>query len=153
MGIAVDPKHGKFYWTQKGPSKAGQGRIRRANIDMPAGETAFSRTDVETVFAGLPLPGPIDLEIDSETETLYWTDRGEHPIGNTLNRASVGANKSQVEILSRHFNELIGMKIDWVNQHIYLTDLGGSLYRVDMDGSNKTVLHKDEGSYTGITLA
>ncbi|KAJ6000985.1 3-hydroxyacyl-CoA dehyrogenase [Penicillium waksmanii] len=150
VGIAVDPKRGKFYWTQKGPSKGSQGRIFRANIDMPVGQTVSNRTDIETLFEGLP--EPIDLEIDLQMETLYWTDRGEHPIGNTLNRASVGEKKSQVLILARHFHELIGMKIDWDNQHIYLTDLGGSVYRVNLDGSNKTVLHNDGGSYTGITL-
>lgn len=150
VGIAVDVKHGKFYWSQKGHSKAGQGRIFRANIEMPAGQTATTRTDIELLFEDLP--EPIDLELDPETETLYWTDRGEHPMGNTLNRASVAVGKSNVEVLARHFNELIGMKIDLANQHIYLTDLGGSLYRVDMDGSNKTVLHSDEGCYTGVTL-
>lgn len=150
VGMAVDTKHGKFYWTQKGPSKGNKGRIFRANIDMPVGQSASNRTDIEILFEALP--EPIDLEVDSETETLYWTDRGEYPIGNTLNRASVGRERGQVEILARHFHELIGMKIDWANQHIYLTDLGGSLYRIDMDGRNKTVLYNDEGSYTGITL-
>lgn len=150
VGITVDVKRGKFYWSQKGPSKANQGRIFRANIEMPAGQTATTRTDIELLFEGLP--EPIDLQVDPETETLYWTDRGEHPTGNTLNRASVAAGNSKVKVLARHFNELIGMSIDWKNQHIYLTDLGGSLYRVDMDGSNKTVLYQDEGCYTGVTL-
>lgn len=150
VGITIDETRGKIYWSQKGPSKSNQGRIFRANIKMPAGETATNRTDIESLFEGLP--EPIDLEIDTETETLYWTDRGEHPYGNTLNQASVGAGKPHLKILARHFNELIGMKVDWANRQIYLSDLGGSLYRVDMDGSNKTVLHSDEGSYSGITL-
>ncbi|CAK46035.1 hypothetical protein CBS115989_8583 [Aspergillus niger] len=150
VGITIDETRGKIYWSQKGPSKSNQGRIFRANIKMPAGETATNRTDIESLLEGLP--EPIDLEIDTETETLYWTDRGEHPYGNTLNQASVGAGKPHLKILARHFNELIGMKVDWANRQIYLSDLGGSLYRVDMDGSNKTVLHSDEGSYSGITL-
>ena len=33
------------------------------------------------------LPEPIDLEIDHTTRTLYWTDRGDPPHGNTVNRA------------------------------------------------------------------
>src|SRR5579871_4949247 len=33
VGIAVDPKRGQIYWTQKGPDNAGLGRIFRANID------------------------------------------------------------------------------------------------------------------------
>ena len=33
VGIAVDIDRGKVYWTQKGGTKAGQGRICRANIE------------------------------------------------------------------------------------------------------------------------
>src|SRR6476659_9489714 len=35
VGITIDPKLGKIYWTQKGASNAGQGRILRANMDIP----------------------------------------------------------------------------------------------------------------------
>src|SRR6201988_5256963 len=38
VGIAVDAAGGKFYWTQKGADKAGQGRIFRANIELPRGQ-------------------------------------------------------------------------------------------------------------------
>lgn len=37
VGIAVSRKLGKFYWTQKGWSKAMKGRIFSASIDMPKG--------------------------------------------------------------------------------------------------------------------
>src|ERR1700736_37419 len=43
VGIAVDVEWGKFYWTQKGGDDAGEGRILRANIDMPHGQTAANR--------------------------------------------------------------------------------------------------------------
>src|SRR6266700_7047498 len=33
VGIAVDVDGGKFYWTQKGATKAGKGRLFRANIE------------------------------------------------------------------------------------------------------------------------
>lgn len=119
VGIAVDPKHGKFYWTQKGMSKGNEGRIFQANIQMPAGQNASNRSDIRTLFEGLP--EPIDLDIDPEMETLYWTDRGEHPTGNTLNKAYVGGTeKLGAHILARHFHEPIGLKIDLVNCHIYV---------------------------------
>src|ERR1700745_1497100 len=62
VGITVDPDRGQIYWTQKGPANAGKGRIFRAKIDIPQGQTAANRTDIETLFDGLP--EPIDLEID-----------------------------------------------------------------------------------------
>ena len=35
VGVAVDHADGQFYWTQKGPSDGGLGRILRAQIELP----------------------------------------------------------------------------------------------------------------------
>ncbi|CCC05422.1 unnamed protein product [Sordaria macrospora k-hell] len=148
IGITVDLKNRKFYWTQKGPSKFNLGRIFRANIDFLPGETASNRSDIEVVFE--KLPEPIDLEIESETGVLYWTDRGEHPCGNSLNCAKVVDEKKEVKILARHFHEPIGLKLDLQRKQIFVSDLGGSIYSVDVETGKKTVVHQDEGSYTGI---
>jgi 3-hydroxyacyl-CoA dehydrogenase len=151
VGIAVDSKAGKFYWSQKGPSKGGKGRIFRANIKMPESQTASSRSDTELLFDNLP--EPIDLELETESQMLYWTDRGEYPLGNTLNAAHIGAEKPEFKTLARHFHEAIGLKIDTVNQHIYLTDLGGTVYRLNMDGSDKRKIYDTDSAYSGIALA
>src|SRR5437899_7847231 len=45
VGITVDPDRGQIYWTQKGPDNAELGRIFRASIDIPKGESAARRTD------------------------------------------------------------------------------------------------------------
>lgn len=153
VGVAVDAKAGKLYWTQKGNSKGGQGRIFRANMQIPDGETASSRSDVEVLFD--KLPEPIDLEFEEESQTLYWTDRGEYPLGNTLNSAHVKSDSGdmKVKMLARHFHEAIGLKIDAVNQHIYVADLGGTVYRFNMDGSEKKKIYETNSAYSGITLA
>lgn len=67
VGVAVDHVGGHLYWTQKGPSDAGLGRILRAGIDLPAGESAAHRGDIEFVFKDLP--EPIDLEIEPTVAT------------------------------------------------------------------------------------
>jgi 3-hydroxyacyl-CoA dehydrogenase/sugar lactone lactonase YvrE len=153
VGVAVDAKAGKLYWTQKGNSKGGQGRIIRANMQIPDGETASSRSDIEVLFD--KLPEPIDLEFEEQSQTLYWTDRGEYPLGNTLNSAYLGKNggDKKVKVLARHFHEAIGLKIDAVNQHIYITDLGGTVYRFNMDGSEKKKIYETDSAYSGIALA
>src|SRR5262245_47879978 len=61
VGITVDPDRGQIYWTQKGADDAGEGRIFRAGIEIPKGQTASNRTDIEVLFNGLP--EPIDLEL------------------------------------------------------------------------------------------
>src|SRR4051794_7666530 len=89
VGIAVDVERGKFYWTQKGGDNAEQGRILRASIDMSSLETPADRQDVELLYEALP--EPIDLDIDPHTRMLYWTDRGDPPRGNTVNRVPLDA--------------------------------------------------------------
>ncbi|GFF80593.1 3-hydroxybutyryl-CoA dehydrogenase [Aspergillus udagawae] len=159
VGIAVAPRLGKFYWTQKGPSKSGNGRIFCADIDMPQGQTATTRDDIRCLLEDLP--EPIDLEVDEESGRLYWTDRGELPFGNSLNRVSLNKTGSEVErtghlgyeVLTRNLNEAIGLKLDLEHGHIYLTDLGGSVYRTDVDGKRKVQLYSDESrAFTGIAL-
>ena len=85
VGIAVDAAGGKFYWTQKGDDNAGQGRIFRANLEIPQGQTPANRKDIELLYEDLP--EPIDLDLDLENRIMYWTDRGDPPRGNTVNRA------------------------------------------------------------------
>lgn len=161
VGVTVSPSTKKFYWTQKGFSKGNVGRIFSANIDFLPGQNYKNRTDVEVVFNNLP--EPIDLEIDEAEKVLYWTDRGELPLGNTINRAKLDSLRAvkdkattslpgkDYEIVVRGLHEAIGLKLDTKNQHIYATDLGGSVYRFDKDGSNKKVVY--EGSaFTGIAI-
>src|SRR6266480_2126983 len=93
VGIAIDVGGGKFYWTQKGGDNAGEGRIFRANIETPSGQTPTDRQDIELIYDGLP--EPIDLDIDPSTRTLYWTDRGDPPRGNTVNRAPLDARQGE----------------------------------------------------------
>ncbi len=85
VGIALDVDGGKLYWTQKGPDNAGEGRIFRANLEIPKGQTPANRKDIELLFDGLP--EPIDLDLDLANRIMYWTDRGDPPRGNTVNRA------------------------------------------------------------------
>src|SRR5262249_10124512 len=89
VGIAVDTERGRIYWTQKGDDNAGQGRICRAGIQVPAGESPANRRDVEILYDNLP--EPIDLDLDPVNRVLYWTDRGDPPRGNTVSRAPMDA--------------------------------------------------------------
>src|SRR6202051_3291018 len=54
VGLTIDPKRGHIYWTQKGPDNAGLGRLFRANVEIPAGQTAANRSDIEVFFDHLP---------------------------------------------------------------------------------------------------
>jgi hypothetical protein len=149
VGVAVDHVGGHLYWTQKGPSDAGLGRILRAGIDLPAGETASSRGDVEVLFK--ELPEPIDLEIDHTTRTLYWTDRGDPPHGNTVNRAQLDTiGHNQPEIVLTHLMEGIGIALDPDHNRMFVTDLGGNVWTAALDGSGSRPIRAVQGNLTGI---
>jgi DNA-binding beta-propeller fold protein YncE len=151
VGIAVDIEGGKFYWTQKGPGNAGDGRIFRANIEIPQGQSPASRTDIELLSENLP--EPIDLDFDLANRTLYWTDRGDPPRGNTVNRAPMdplSGNRKEPEILFTHLEEGIGLALDLKGGRMFITDYAGSLYSANLDGSNRKTLAYAEGNLTGI---
>jgi hypothetical protein len=152
VGITVDHVGGHFYWTQKGPSDAGQGRILRAGIDIPKGEFPGRRSDVEVVFKDLP--EPIDLEIDHAARILYWTDRGDPPNGNTVNRAhldDIGA--TDPEIVATHLMEGIGIALDPEHDRMFVTDLGGNIWIAALDGSGQRPIRALQGNLTGIAYA
>jgi DNA-binding beta-propeller fold protein YncE len=151
VGIAVDTQGGKFYWTQKGPGNAGEGRIFRANIEIPQGQSAANRTDIELLYENLP--ESIDLDLDLANRTLYWTDRGDPPRGNTVNRAPMDpqpGNRKEPEILFTHLEEGIGLALDLKGGRMFITDYAGSLYSANLDGSNQKTLLYAEGNLTGI---
>jgi DNA-binding beta-propeller fold protein YncE len=155
VGIALDVDGGKLYWTQKGPDNAGDGRIFRANLEIPKGQSAANRKDIELLYESLP--EPIDLELDLANRTIYWTDRGDPPRGNTVNRAPMdpaqGNGQKEPEIIFDHLMEGIGIALDRKGGRMFLTDLGGSVYSANLDGSNKKTVLMAEGNLTGIVYA
>jgi hypothetical protein len=154
VGITVDVERGYFYWTQKGPEKGNQGRIFRANTEMPQGRSASNRSDIELLFDGLP--EPIDLELDLTNRVMYWTDRGDPPRGNSANRAPMDSDlkpRPDPEVLVKHLMEGIGIALDLKGQRMFLTDLAGSVYSARLDGSDKKPLLYVQGNLTGIAYA
>ncbi len=154
VGIALDVEGGKLYWTQKGAEKAGQGRIFRANLEVPVGQTPANRQDIELLYNNLP--EPIDLDLDLGNRIMYWTDRGDPPRGNTVNRASMEAtngNRPEPEIVFNHLMEGIGLALDLDNGRMFVTDLAGSVYSANLDGSNKKPVIFAQGNLTGIAYA
>ena len=141
----------QIYWTQKGPDNAGLGRLlpRRAS-KFPKARAPAKRSDIEVLFDHLP--EPIDLELDLENRVLYWTDRGDPPRGNTVNRASID-KKAMPEILITHLMEGIGIALDVPGNRMFVTDFAGSVYSADLDGKDERNFLYAQGNLTGIAYA
>jgi sugar lactone lactonase YvrE len=151
VGITIDPEREQIYWTQKGPDNGERGRIFRAGIEIPKGQTAADRSDIEVFFD--QLPEPIDLELDHKNRVLYWTDRGDPPRGNTVNRASIDAKPQAPEIVVTHLMEGIGIALDVPGDQMFVTDFAGSIYSAKLDGSGELNFLFAQGNLTGIAYA
>jgi hypothetical protein len=141
----------------KGGDNANASVIHRTNIDIPNGQTAANRSHVELLFSGLP--EPIDLDLDLSTRTIYWTDRGDPPRGNSVNRAPMDtptgfdpSDRKDQQIIATGLNEGIGIALDVKAKRMYFTDAGGSVCGANLDGSNKRVLLTGQGRLTGIAF-
>jgi len=151
VGLSIDRKDGKIYWSQKGPDNAGRGSIFRANVEIPAGETPANRSDIEVFFDALP--EPIDLELDHKNRVMYWTDRGDPPRGNTVNRAAIDNKPTEPEIVVTHLMEGIGIALDVPGDRMFVTDFAGSIYSAHLDGSGERNFLYAQGNLTGIAYA
>lgn len=153
VGIAIDIAGEKIYWSQKGGDNSRTGTIKRADLDIPEGQTAATRTDVEVLFE--KLAEPIDLELDVDTRLLYWTDRGD----NTISRAPLdvpknakAATRNDREIIVRNVGEAIGITLDTTRDRLYYTSLDGVVGFASLDGRKSGTLLTGQGALTGIVL-
>jgi len=156
-GIALDVERGKMYWTQKGGDNAGVGVIRRANMEIPKGQDPANCQDIETLFSGLP--EPIDVDLDLSSRKMYWTDRGDLPRGNTVNRGPMDPpkkfdpkNRADQEILTGDLKEGIGIALEVKSGRMFFTDLAEMSTRRSLTDPRKVLL-AGQGSLTGIAFA
>jgi hypothetical protein len=149
VGIAVDPVNRHIYWTQKGPPDGGKGRIFRAGLELPADQQPENRTDIELLIDHLP--EPIDLELDTKNNLLYWTDRGNLDGGNSLNRARIDSKQLENhEVLATGLQEGIGLALDHANQRAFTTELGGEVRVARLEATTKFTTIAKLGILTGI---
>jgi hypothetical protein len=154
VGLALDPGRGHVYWTQKGGDNASQGVIRRIDMVMPRGSTTTNRRDMQTLFARLP--EPIDLDLDLGARMIYWADRGD----NTISRAPMDrsgtfdpAVRVDREIVLRGLREAIGVALDPPRKRMAFTSLGGEIGVAMMDGTQRRMMPSAPGMLTGICWA
>lgn len=154
VGLALDVAHGFIYWTQKGPDNGMRGSIRRARLELPAGESDTTRSDIEVLFEGLP--EPVDLDLDVSNGYMYWSDRGDDTISRAPLDVPAGARpatREDREIIVRGVREAIGVALDLERGHVYFTGaMGGRVGRANLDGSAALDLVTGSGALTGIAV-
>ena len=87
---------------------------------------------------------------------MYWTDRGDPPHGNTVNRApmdSAPKGRPAPELVLTHLMEGIGIALDLKGDRMFVTDFGGNVLEAKLDGSDAKPLLVAQGNLTGIAYA
>ncbi len=156
VGIALDLTRNEMYWTQRG-DRSNDGSIRRASMNIPKGEDPAHRTDIQVLFD--QMPEPVDLALDLNTRTIYWTSDGGTGTGaDTVSRASMDppagydpAHRNDQQVLVSGLRGGIGISLDLSHGRMYFTDLGGNVYSANLDGMGEETLLSDMGGLTGIT--
>jgi hypothetical protein len=99
LGLAVDVPAGKIYWGTGGGG--GADKIQRANLDIPAGQTASTRTDVEDVVVapegvtGIALGYPRTVSAPTKrTPVVTWGNPADIFYGTALTAAQLNATAS-----------------------------------------------------------
>jgi hypothetical protein len=125
VGLALDVPAGKVYVSDRTTR-----RIFRMGMDLPPGQTAADRTDVEELHSFPEGAMPIDLDVDEQARHLYWTDRA---LG-TVNRSGLDvppgqapATRTDTEVLVSDVFEPIGISLDVANDKLYYAQSGSPL--------------------------
>ena len=153
-GASASPST-RIWARSTGPRKARPREIK-ADFSAPALKSprAKPRPTAQTIEVFFNrLPEPIDLELDLRNRVLYWTDRGDPPRGNTVNRASIDARPQAPETVLTHLMEGIGIALDVPGDRMFVTDFAGSLYSARLDGSGELNLLSAQGNLTGVAYA
>ena len=149
VGVALDVAGGRLYFSDR------TGRhVWRAGLDLPAGQTADDRTDLEMVVEATGTSMPVDVAIDHDAGQLYWTDR----LAGTLQRAGLelpegqtARTRTDVETVLDGLEEPIGIALDAPNDHLYVTELGRGVSEATLDGEELRRVGRATGT-TGVVL-
>jgi sugar lactone lactonase YvrE len=154
VGVAVEPadQHGAghLYFTDRN-----RGLVLRTGLELPAGQTAENRQDIETLVKSPSGAMPIDLALDLSARTLYWTDRAlglVQRVGLELPAGEDPGDRSDQKVVVDGLSDPIGISLDLGTSRMYVTVAGGAVFRLGLDGSSQQMIAKTS-SGTGIAFA
>jgi sugar lactone lactonase YvrE len=153
VGMGLDVARRQVYISDRQARK-----LFRVGFDMPEGEKAATRSDVETL-ADFPdtrsLAWPLNIALDLDRRQMYWTDRTRGVIYRMNMDMPAGADpvaRPDLAVVVAGLTEPVGLAFDSMGQKLYFTELSGRVSRCNLDGSQQAVI-LTTASASGIALA
>jgi Low-density lipoprotein receptor repeat class B len=138
-GIALDPSHGKVYWTELDRKSDGMGSIQRANLDGSSVETILTGIDEANGLALDPIHGK-----------LYWPELTTHSIQTS------NLDGSDLHNVLTGLDSPTNVALDIAAGRIYWTNSGGQqanqIDSANFDGSGTQTLVTGVGAPWGIAI-
>ena len=154
--IDIDTDSGKMYW-----SDSFNDAILKAGLEIPSGETAATRTDIEVQIDATYAADSPSIAIDSENQKLYWLNRAGTPdqiyrCGADLPAGQTAATRTDVEELITAQNLGTGIAVSSKEGKIYYTVQGfpdgDEIWQANLDGTRKMLLQKTTSTITSISV-
>jgi sugar lactone lactonase YvrE len=150
VGMGLDVARRQVYISDRYARK-----LFRVGFDMPEGEKASSRSDVETLADFPTAAWPLNIALDLDRRQMYWTDRVRGVIYRMNMDVPAGADpaaRPDLAVVVAGLTEPVGLAFDALGQKLYFTELSGRVSRANLDGSHQTMI-LTTASASGIALA
>jgi hypothetical protein len=146
VGVGADPIKGHFYFSDRNGKK-----LFRANMKMPDGQTHADRADLEMLYLDKASNAmPLDIELDLEARTMFWTDRQQNTVFSMsmdMPAGMDGMTRTDVKEVATGLLDVIGLGFDHETGTLYATH-SGSVSSFKTDGSGTEQI--GSGGSTGI---
>jgi len=123
-------------------------KIFRMGKDIPDGESAAFRTDIEVLVTSITNDKGADVEVDG-SKHIYWVDETLGILRSDID----GSNEIILIPLASGINKPRGIALDLINNNIYIAvDAGASskIFSANLDGSNVQSIHDAFGKPVAI---
>lgn len=136
-GIALDPVHGKLYWSD-------YGEIYRSNLDGSA---------TQTISSSFVTRLPVGLAVDYKNNKLYFTQSNNIPEEYAIVQTNLDGSDEQIVFFS-DIARSGGIALDLVEEKMYWTEGSGAavIHRANLDGSDVESVVTGVPSPLGIAL-
>lgn len=149
-GLALDVPRRQVYISDRSSR-----RLYRMGFDMPEGETAQSRTDLEVLVEFSQAAWPLNISLDLETRKMYWTDRQRGTIYGMNMDMPAGVSpidRTDIVTVAQGLTQPVGLAYDDATKRLYFTELSGRVSRCDLSACTPEMI-LTTASASGIALA